>query len=287
MKIAIAGATGQLGQLVIDALLRRGADPAQLVAIGRNPEKLEPLAGQGLQTRVADYNVEADLVTALEGVDKLLLISGSEVGQRATQHENVIAAAQRVNVKLIAYTSIANALTGNMKLAQEHIATEHLLAASGIDYVLLRNGWYTENYTDQLLGYLNSGVVLGAAGNGKISAATRADYAEAAAAVLLSDGEEAGKIYELGGDKPFTLSQLAGAVGAAAGQDVAYQDMDPEKLVEIYTESGVPAVFADILVDTDLRIQEGALEVHSGDLAQLIGRAPTSLGKAIKDALAR
>lgn len=287
MKIAITGATGQLGRLVIDALLQRGADPAQLVAIGRSEEKLEPLAGKGLQTRVADYNVEASLVAALEGVDKLLLVSSSEVGQRATQHENVITAAQRVNVKLIAYTSIANALTGNMKLAQEHIATEHLLAGSGIGYVLLRNGWYTENYTDQLLGYLNSKVVLGAAADGKISAATRADYAEAAAAVLLSEAGEAGKIYELGGDKPFTLSQLAGAVGAAAGQDVAYQDMDPEKLGEIYTESGVPAVFADILVDTDLRIREGALEVHSGDLARLIGRAPTSLGKAIKDALAR
>ena len=287
MKIAITGATGQLGRLVIDALLQRGADPAQLVAIGRSEEKLEPLAGKGLQTRVADYNVEASLVAALEGVDKLLLVSSSEVGQRATQHENVITAAQRVNVKLIAYTSIANALTGNMKLAQEHIATEHLLAGSDIGYVLLRNGWYTENYTDQLLGYLNSKVVLGAAADGKISAATRADYAEAAAAVLLSEAGEAGKIYELGGDKPFTLSQLAGAVGAAAGQDVAYQEMDPEKLVEIYTESGVPAVFADILVDTDLRIREGALEVHSGDLARLIGRAPTSLGKAIKDALAR
>ena len=287
MKIAITGATGQLGRLVIDALLQRGADPAQLVAIGRSEEKLEPLAGKGLQTRVADYNVEASLVAALEGVDKLLLVSSSEVGQRATQHENVITAAQRVNVKLIAYTSIANALTGNMKLAQEHIATEHLLAGSDIGYVLLRNGWYTENYTDQLLGYLNSKVVLGAAADGKISAATRADYAEAAAAVLLSEAGEAGKIYELGGDKPFTLSQLAGAVGAAAGQDVAYQDMDPEKLVEIYTESGVPAVFADILVDTDLRIREGGLEVHSGDLARLIGRAPTSLGKAIKDALAR
>lgn len=286
MNIAIAGATGQLGQLVIDALLKRGADPEQLIAIGRSPEKLKPLADKGLQTRVADYNAEASLVSALEDVDKLLLISGSEVGQRTTQHENVITAAQRVNVKLIAYTSIANALTGNMKLAQEHIATEHLLAGSGIDYVLLRNGWYTENYTDQLLGYLNSGVVLGAAGDGKISAATRADYAEAAAAVLLSDSDQAGKIYELGGDKPFTLSQLAGAVGAAAGQDVTYQEMDPEKLVEIYTDSGVPAIFADILVDTDLRIREGALEVNSGDLAQLIGRAPTSLGKAIKDALA-
>ena len=286
MKIAIAGATGQLGQLVIDALLERGADAAQLVALGRSEEKLAPLAAKGLTTEVADYNVEASLVSALEGVDKLLLISSSEVGQRITQHENIINAAQRVHVSLIAYTSIANALTGNMKLAEEHVATEQLLAGSGIDYVLLRNGWYTENYTDQLLGYLNSGVVLGAAGEGKISAAPRADFAQAAAAVLLSEENEAGKIYELGGDKSFTLSQLAGAVGAAAGQEVRYQEVEPEKLEEIYIESGVPAVFAQILVDTDVQVRNGALEVSSSDLSTLIGRPTTSLGKTIKDALA-
>lgn len=285
MKIAITGATGQLGKLVIDALLERGADPAQLIAIGRSEEKLAPLTGKGLETRVADYNVQPDLVSALEGVDKLLLISSSEVGQRVAQHENIINAAKQVDVSLIAYTSIANAMTGGMELAEEHIATERLLAGSGIGYVLLRNGWYIENYTDQLMGYLNSGVILGAAGEGKISAAARADFAEAAAAVLLSDEEQNGKIYELGSDKPFTLNQLAGAVGAAAGQDVAYQEVDPEQLKKIYADAGVPGPFAHILVDTDVRIREGALEVSTGDLAKLIGRAPASLGKVIKDNL--
>ena len=285
MKIAITGATGQLGNLVIDALLERGFDPAQLVAIGRSEEKLAPLDGKGLETRVADYNVQPELVSALQGVDKLLLISSSEVGQRVAQHENVINAAKQVDVSLIAYTSIANAMTGGMELAEEHIATERLLAGSGIGYVLLRNGWYIENYTDQLMGYLNSGVILGAAGEGKISAAARADFAEAAAAVLLSDEEQNGKIYELGSDKPFTLNQLAGAVGAAAGQDVSYQEMDPEQLEKIYADAGVPGPFAHILVDTDVRIREGALEVSTGDLAALIGRAPASLGKVIKDNL--
>lgn len=287
MKIAITGATGQLGNLVIDALLARGANAADLIAVGRSAEKLEPLAGKGVQTRIADYNVESSLVSAFEGVDRLLLISASEVGQRIAQHENAINAAKRTDIPLIAYTSIANAMTGGMQLAEEHIATEHLLAGSGIDYVLLRNGWYIENYTDQLMGYLNSGMVLGAAGEGKISAATRADYADAAAAVLLSEANENGKIYELGGDKPFTLTQLAGAVGAAAGQDVAYREMDPEQLEKIYAESGVPEQFARILVDTDLRVRDGALEVASGDLAKLIGRTPTSLGKAIKDVLSK
>ncbi|MGP5703484.1 NmrA family NAD(P)-binding protein [Glutamicibacter arilaitensis] len=285
MKIAITGATGQLGNLVVDALLARGAKAADLVAIGRSAQKLEPLAGKGLETRVADYNVEQALVSALKGVDKLLLISASEVGQRVAQHENVINAAKKVDVQLIAYTSIANALTGGMKLAEEHIATERLLAGSGIDYVLLRNGWYIENYTDQLMGYLNSGMVLGAAGEGKISAAARADYADAAAAVLLSEEEQSGKIYELGSDVPFTLAQVAGAVGAAAGQDVAYQEVDPEQLEKIYADAGVPGPFAHILVDTDVRIREGALEVGTGDLAKLIGCAPASLGKVIKDNL--
>ena len=285
MKIAITGATGQLGNLVIDALLAREANAADLVAIGRSEQKLEPLAGKGLETRVADYNAQPTLVSALEGIDKLLLISASEVGQRVAQHENVINAAKHVDVSLIAYTSIANALSGGMKLAEEHIATERLLAGSGIDYVLLRNGWYIENYTDQLMGYLNSGTVLGAAGDGKISAAARADYADAAAAVLLSEEDQNGRIYELGSDKPFTLAQLAGAVGAAAGQDIAYQEMDPGQLEKIYADAGVPGPFAHILVDTDMRIREGALEVDSGELAQLIGRAPASLGKVIKDNL--
>lgn len=285
MNIAVAGATGKLGTLVIEALLARGAQPENLIALGRSEEKLASLAAKGVQVRIADYNAEHTLVPALEGVDKLLLISGSEIGQRIPQHENVINAAKRVNVSLIAYTSIANARTGQMKLAAEHLATEDLLAGSGIPYVLLRNGWYTENYTDQLMGYLNSGVILGAAGEGKISAATRADFAEAAAVVMLDEQGHAGKIYELGGDKPFTLTQLAGAVGAAAGQDVSCRDLDPETLTGIYTESGVPAVFAEILVDTDVRIREGALEVNTSDLARLIGREPTSLGKAIKQAL--
>lgn len=285
MKLGITGATGQLGQLVIDALLSRGAEPSQLIAVGRSAEKLEPLAAKGLTVRIADYNAEHTLIGALEGVDKLLMISGSEVGQRITQHEHIITAAKAVDVSLIAYTSIANALTGEMKLAEEHVATEHLLAGSGIPYVLLRNGWYTENFTDQLMGYLNSGVVLGAAGDGKFSAAPRADYAEAAAAVLLSEEHLDGHIYELGGDQSFTLSQLAAAVAAATGQEVRYQEVEPKQLVSIYVESGVPAAFAEILVDTDVRVRTGALEVTSGDLARLIGRAPTSLGKAIKNAL--
>ncbi len=285
MKIAIAGATGKLGNLVIDALLERGADAGQIIAIGRSEEKLAPLAAKGVRTRAADYNAPAILVPALEGADKLLLISGSEVGQRIAQHENVINAAKSVNVSLVAYTSIANAATGGMKLAAEHVATEQTLAASGLDYVLLRNGWYTENYTDQIMGYLNSGVILGAAGDGKISAAARSDFAEAAAAVLLAEEPQSGKIYELGSDKPFTVAQLAGAVSAAAGHDVSYKQMDPETLVDIYEQSGIPAVFADILVDTDVRISEGALEVTTGQLAQLIGHAPTSLGKVIKNAL--
>ena len=286
VKIAITGATGALGRLVIDELLARGAVAEDLVALGRNPEKLAELAALGVQTRTADYNAPASLTTALEGVDKLLLISSSEVGSRTGQHENVINAAKQMNVSLVAYTSMAGAMASGMLLAQEHAATEQLLAASGLDYVLLRNGWYVENYLDQLMGYLNSGVILGCAKDGKVSAAPRADFAAAAAAVLLAAEDQAGRIYELGASRSFTLAQLAGALGAAAGQQVEYRDLDPQLLEDIYRQSGVDGQYAAILVDTDVKISEGALEVAGNDLEQLIGRPTPSLGKLLKAALA-
>ena len=285
MTIAIFGATGHLGGLVIDHLIARGADPGDILALGRNEERLAGLAARGLRTARVDLADPAELPAALAGVQKVLLISASDPGARVAQHRAVIDAAAEAGVGHLAYTSILQAPTSPLGLAVDHRATEDLIAASGIPATLLRNGWYTENYTDQLMGYLNSGVILGAAGEGRISAATRADFAEAAVAVLLDEQVAGGTIYELGGDKPFTLGQLAGALGAATGQEVTYRDLDPQTLAGIYEQSGIPKVYAEILVDTDVRIRDGALEVHGSDLARLIGRAPTSLGKAIKQAL--
>ena len=226
--IAITGATGQLGHLVIEQLLK--SVPAnQIVAIVRNPAKAGALSQQGIVVRQADYTDQAAFTTALNGVDKLLLISSSEVGQRATQHQNVINAAKAAGVKFIAYTSLLHADTSPLGLHVEHIATEKALAESGVPYALLRNGWYTENYLASAPPALEHGVFIGAAGEGKIASATREDYAAAAATVISQDGH-GGKVYELAGDNAWTLSELAAELSKQSGKNVAYQNLSEADL---------------------------------------------------------
>ena len=283
MTIVITGATGQLGRLVVEALLESGVPAGQIVAAGRDLGKVADLAGRGVQVRQIDYQDPASLRHAFAGAGKVLLISGSDVGQRLEQHRNAIEAAKDAGVGLIAYTSIANADRTDMQLAAEHQATEEALSASGLPYALLRNGWYLENYTDQLGSYLQHGAVLGSAGDGRVSAATRADYARAAAAVLLRD-DQAGKVYELGGDVPFTLSELAEEVSAAAGRPVNYRDLPVKEYAELLVGAGLPAGYAAILADSDRGIARGELLVTSGDLRRLIGRPTTSLREAVRTA---
>jgi NAD(P)H dehydrogenase (quinone) len=285
MTIVITGATGQLGRLVVEALLEHNVAAAQIVATGRDVARIGDLADRGVQVRPVDYSDPVSLRQAFAGADKVLLISGSEVGQRLEQHRNAIEAAKDAGVALIAYTSIANAGSTDMQLAAEHEATEAALEESGLPYTLLRNSWYLENYTDQLSTYLQHGAVLGSAGDGQVSAATRADYALAAAAVLLRD-DQAGKVYELGGDAPFSLSELAGEVSAATDQPVKYQDLPAEQYAEVLVGAGLPEGYAAILADSDLGIARGELLVTSGDLSTLIGRPTTSMGEAVRAAAA-
>jgi NAD(P)H dehydrogenase (quinone) len=223
------------------------------------------------------------LRAAFAGADKLLLVSGSEIGQRVPQHRNAIAAAKEAGVGLIAYTSVARADSSSLGIAGEHQATEQLLVESGIPHVVLRNGWYTENYTGQLDTYLANGIV-GSAGEGRISAATRADYAEAAAAVVAEDGH-AGAVYELGGE-PFTMSELAATVSAETGTDVAYTDVPVERFAAILEGAGLPAPVAGMFADIDRSVAAGDLFVEGSDLEKLIGRAPTPLARAVAAAVA-
>jgi len=286
MTIVITGATGQLGRLVVAALLDQNVPAGQIVAAGRDLAKIADLAERGVQVRKVDYSDPESLRQAFSGAEKVLLISGSEVGQRLEQHRNAITAAKDAGVGLIAYTSIANAGSTGMQLAAEHEATESALQESGLPFALLRNGWYLENYTDQLSSYLQHGAVLGSAGEGRVSAATRSDYAHAAASVLLLE-DQAGKVYELGGDVPFTLSELAGEVSSAAGQPVTYQDLPVEQYAEVLVSAGLPEGYAAILADSDLGIARGELLVTSGDLSRLIGRPTTSLRDAVRAATGR
>ena len=278
--IAITGATGQLGQHVIESLLKT-VPASQIVAIVRNPAKAKALSQQGITVRQADYSDEAAFTTALQGIDKLLLISSSEVGQRAPQHRNVINAAKAAHVKFIAYTSLLHADTSPLGLADEHVATEKMLAESGIAYALLRNGWYTENYLASAPAALEHGVFIGAAGEGKIASATRADYAAAAARVISEDGH-AGKTYELAGDAGWTLSQLAAELAKQSGKKVVYQNLSEADFAAALKGVGLPAGLADMLADSDTGASKGGLFDDSHTLSKLIGRPTTSLADSVK-----
>ena len=278
--IAITGATGQLGQHVIESLLKT-VPASQIVAIVRNPAKATALSQQGITVRQADYSDEAAFTTALQGIDKLLLISSSEVGQRAPQHCNVINAAKAAHVKFIAYTSLLHADTSPLGLADEHVATEQMLAESGIAYALLRNGWYTENYLASAPAALEHGVFIGAAGEGKIASATRADYAAAAARVISEDGH-AGKTYELAGDAGWTLSQLAAELAKQSGKKVVYQNLSEADFAAALKGVGLPAGLAYMLADSDTGASKGGLFDDSHTLSKLIGRPTTSLADSVK-----
>ncbi|MEU4688796.1 SDR family oxidoreductase [Actinoplanes sp. NPDC023714] len=275
--IAVTGATGHLGRLVVEALIARGAAPGDIVAAVRDTAKAAPLAALGVQVRRADYDEPPTLAAAFAGVDRLLLISGNAVGQRVPQHRAVIDAAVAAGVGFLAYTSILRADSSPIGLAPEHLATEQALAASGIPTALLRNGWYIENYAGSVAGALHTGTIAGSAGDGRIAAATRADYAEAAAAVLLSG--EAG-VYELGGT-PFTMAELAAEVAEQSGKPVAYQDLPVAEYQAVLAGLGLPEAYAGLLADTDFKITEGHLDTGSDDLAKLIGRPSTPLSEAV------
>jgi len=285
VSIVVAGATGQLGRHVIEALLERNVPAQDIVAAGRSVDKLADFAEQGVQVRRMDYGDAASVAAALRGARRVLLVSGSEVGQRVEQHRTVIEAAKAEGVELLAYTSIANADTTGMLLAAEHKETEAILRGSGVPFVLLRNGWYLENYTGQLPGTLAQGGLAGAAGSGRVSGAARADYAHAAAAVLVADGQ-AGKVYELGGDEAFTMADLAAEITAATGKEIGYNNLPAEDYAGLLAGAGVPAAFAEILADSDLGIARGDLLVSAGDLRKLIGRPTTSLAEAVRSAAA-
>ena len=281
--IAITGATGQLGQLVIEELLKT-VPASQIVAIVRNPAKAEALSNQGIVVRQGDYTDQAAFTTALNGVDKLLLISSSEVGQRSTQHQNVINAAKAAGVKFIAYTSLLHADTSPLGLHVEHVETEKALAESGVPYALLRNGWYTENYLASAPPALEHGVFIGAAGEGKIASATRADYAAAAAKVVSEDGH-AGNVYELAGDSAWTLSELAAELSKQSGKPVAYQNLSEADFAAALKGVGLPAGLADMLADSDTGASKGGLFDDSRTLSKLIGRPTTTLAESVKSIL--
>jgi NAD(P)H dehydrogenase (quinone) len=276
MTIAVTGATGNLGRLVISALKPR----ASVVALARDPAK-----GADLGVAVRTFNYDKPEAEALAGIDKLLLISGNELGKRAAQHGAVIAAAKKTGVKLIAYTSVLRADTTPLSLGPEHAATEAALKASGVPFVILRNGWYTENYTASIPAAVKNGAFIGSARDGKIASATRLDYAEAAAAVLIGEGH-AGRTYELAGDTAYTLTELAAELSRQTGQTIPYRDLPPAEFARILESAGLPPVWAEAYAAMDVAAANGALFDDGHALSRLIGRPTTPLGDVIRQILA-
>lgn len=281
--IAITGASGQLGRLVIEALLKK-LPATEIVAAVRNPDRAADLAARGVHVRHADYDQPATLEVAFRGVDNLLLISSSEVGSRLPQHRAVINAASRAGVKLIAYTSLLHADMSPLGLAAEHKATEALLKDSGLPFVLLRNGWYSENYLASVPTALQYGALIGSAGDGRIASAARADYAAAAAAVLTAENQ-AGRVYELAGDESYSLAELAAEVARQAEQPVVYQNLPEAEFKAALVGAGLPDAFAGLLADSDAGAAQGALFDDSHQLSQLLGRPTTPIATQIKPVL--
>lgn len=280
MKIGITGATGQLGRLVVEKLKQR-TNADHLIALVRTPQKA---ADMNIVSRVFDYNKPETLVESLKGIDYLLLISSNEIGQRKRQHENVIEAAQKAGVKWMIYTSLLHADTSTLNLAAEHVATEQALIKSGIPFTLLRNGWYTENYMSAATGAVKAGVLIGSAGNGKISSAARADYAEAAAVILTTPNNE-GKTYELSGDESYTLTDLAAELSRQTGKTISYNNLPEDKYAAALTSAGLPAPLAEALASWDFSASKGDLHDESHILSKLIGHSTTPLSVVVKKAL--
>lgn len=276
---AITGATGQLGRLVVDALLRR-APADQVVALVRDPAKADEFKAKGVTVRAADYDRPETLRLALEGIDRLLLISSDAVGIRARQHQVVIDAAKAAGVELLAYTSMLHADATPAKLAAEHKATEDAIAASGLPAVILRNGWYTENHLMGLSQALAHGVMVGAAGEGRFSSAARADYAEAAAFVLTAN-EQAGQVYELAGDRSYTLTEFTAELSQQTGKPIAYRDLSQADYKQVLLGAGLPEPLADALSDEDFVSRSDTLLDDAGTLARLIGRPTTPMPETI------
>jgi NAD(P)H dehydrogenase (quinone) len=277
--IVVTGATGQLGRLVIASLLKK-IPAAGIVAAVRNVEKAQDLAALGVQVRQADYNRPESWDAALQGAGKVLLISSSEIGQRVAQHRNVIDAARRAGVKLLAYTSVLHADTSVLGLAGEHRETETSIRASGVPFVLLRNGWYTENYAMGIPTALSLSAVYGCAGDGRISSAARADYAEAAATVLTTDNQ-AGKLYELAGDSAYTLSEFAAEISRQAGRAIGYVNLPEAEYRKALLGAGLPEFLAELLANSDTGVSKGALFDDGRQLSKLIGRPTTPLAEVV------
>jgi NAD(P)H dehydrogenase (quinone) len=280
MSIVVTGATGHLGRLVVEALLERGVDPADVVATGRTVELLDDLAERGVRVERLDFDAVPESVSWLGAGDVVLLVSGSEVGKRVPQHRAVVDLAKRSGVARVVYTSAPAADDTTLVVAPEHAATERVIRESGLPFTLLRNGWYTENYERTFEQARATGVVAGSAGDGRFASAPRSDFAEAAAVVLTTDGHE-GSVYELSGDLTWDFDEFAAVAGEALGREVTYRRLTPEEHLRTLVDAGLDEANAGFVVALDQNAADGLLGVTTGELGALIGRPTVPLRETL------
>ena len=285
-QVLVTGASGQLGRLVVDQLLAT-VPAGQVAATVRTREAAAALTARGVQARIADYDQPDSLDAALAGIGRVLLISSSDLGRRVAQHRNVIEAARRAGVGLLAYTSVLHADTSPLGLAGEHRGTEALLQDSGVPFVLLRNGWYTENYTASIPAALAHHALIGSAGEGRVASAARTDYAAAAVAVLTSAQDMAGRTFELAGDEAYSLPELAAEIARQSGRFVGYTNLPEADYRAALVGAGLPEGLASLLADSDTGASKGALFDDSRQLGTLIGRPTTPMAATVGLALSR
>lgn len=282
--ILVTGATGALGSQIVQSLLQK-APQAKVIAGARKQEKAAALVAQGAQFRLLDYDRPETIEAALKGVTRVVLVSGTDVGRRVPQHKAVIDAAKRAGVKLLGYTSILRATESPLLLAQEHRGTEEVLAASGLPHILLRHGWYTENSTATAPLSVKFGVVQSCAGEGRYSTATRQDYAEGDATLILRDGHAPAQAYELAGSTSWSKGDYAALLSRISGKPVAYQPMSQADFAAALVAAGLPELVAKIISDSDAGAANGWLQDDSRTLEKVIGRATTPLEQVVEQTL--
>lgn len=284
MTILVTASSGQLGRLVIDALLARGVAVSDIVAGARTPSKIADLADRGIRTVALDYSAPETIAPALEGVDSVLLISGSEPGNRVEGHRNVVAAAEAAGVTKLVYTSAPKATTFGWPLGADHAATEEALAASTVPHVVVRNNWYIENSVGDVLRAAETGVIAAAIGDSAVARTSRRDFAEGAAVVLIEDGH-LGQVYEFGADVATTHDELAAAASEVLGREVTYQRLTEDELLAGLAAAGLDEETAGFVASIDAGIAAGVLADADGTLSRLIGHPTTSLVDGLRAAV--
>ncbi|KMS61380.1 NAD(P)H-binding protein [Sphingobium baderi] len=275
--IAVTGASGQLGQKVLEHLLSAGA--SHVIAVTRNPDALAAWQARGIHVRHGDFNDPASLDVAFSGVERMVMIATDEMatpGLRIAQHGNAVAAAQRVGVGFVAYTSMINPGPDSpVSFLPDHYATETLIGDSGIAHGILRHGWYLDNLLATLPAVLASGTWLTSAGDGRASYIARDDAARAAAALLLADRPAEGMLEIVG--SPMAVTEMVEIVSRVFDQSIQLLPLSDKAFVEALSAAGVPAPFAALAASVDSNTRLGRADVQSDAFEHLTGQLPQTL----------